>query len=234
MDAETTVLDNYVGERVDTMVDAGLLDEVYDIYKPGADYTRGLRQSIGVREFEDFLKTYLPDRMEESNDDKAMKDDLRKILGFPKDDKLRIMLEEAIDRVKLNTRRLLRRQKRRVSRLETVFGWKIHHIDATECLLSKSEESWDAQVVKPTTEIIQCFLKTETESCHDSTLGKSAERDLWSQYVCEACGNKVLRGRHEWDHHRQGRAHRKRTTSFNKAQSREKQQEEVGIAEITS
>lgn len=27
-------------------------------------------------------------------------------------------------------------QKRRVSRLETVFGWKIHHVDATECLLS--------------------------------------------------------------------------------------------------
>lgn len=27
-------------------------------------------------------------------------------------------------------------QKRRVSRLETVFGWKIHYIDATEYILS--------------------------------------------------------------------------------------------------
>lgn len=121
MDAETSVLDRYVGERVDSMVDAGLLDEVYDIYKPGADYTRGLRQSIGVREFEDFLKTYLSDGnssengsvllMEErKDDDKVTKENMRKILDFPKDEKLKIILEEAIDRVKLNTRRLLRRQ----------------------------------------------------------------------------------------------------------------------------
>ncbi|KAL1203527.1 tRNA dimethylallyltransferase 2 [Cardamine amara subsp. amara] len=229
MDAETSVLDRYVEQRVDSMVDAGLLDEVYDIYKPGADYTRGLRQSIGVREFEDFLKMYLSDRyssadgsgllIEDSNDDKVMKENLRKIMSFPKDDKLRIMLEEAIDKVKLNTRRLLRRQKRRVSRLETVFGWNIHYIDATEYILSKSEESWDAQVVKPASEILHCFLKTETEPGHDSTSGKSLERDLWSQYVCEACGNKVLRGRYEWEQHRQGRTHRKRTTRLKKAQT---------------
>uniref|UniRef100_A0A1J3G9D0 tRNA dimethylallyltransferase 2 n=1 Tax=Noccaea caerulescens TaxID=107243 RepID=A0A1J3G9D0_NOCCA len=243
MDAETSVLDRYVGERVDSMVDAGLLDEVYDIYKPGADYTRGLRQSIGVREFEDFLKTYLSDGnssengsvllMEErKDDDKVTKENMRKILDFPKDEKLKIILEEAIDRVKLNTRRLLRRQKRRVSRLETVFGWKIHHVDATECLLSKSEESWDAKVVKPASEIVQCFLESESELGHDSTSGKPIERDLWSQYVCEACGNKVLRGRHEWEHHSQGRAHRKRTTQLKKAQtfkSREKQEEEEEV-----
>ncbi|WZY89876.1 hypothetical protein YC2023_046611 [Brassica napus] len=237
MDAETTVLDEYVGQRVDSMVDAGLLDEVYDIYKPGADYTRGLRQSIGVREFENFLKTYLPDTNSSAND-KALKENLRKILDSPKDDKLRVMLEEAIDSVKLNTRRLLRRQKRRINRLETVFGWNIHHVDATECLLGKSEESWDVQVVKPATQILQSFLKTETELSHDSTLRKSMERDLWSQYVCEACGNKVLRGRHEWDHHTQGRVHRKRTARFKKAQNfenREKQEEEeVGICRETS
>ncbi|ESQ51236.1 hypothetical protein EUTSA_v10016598mg [Eutrema salsugineum] len=241
MDAETSVLDRYVGERVDSMVDAGLLDEVYDIYKPGADYTRGIRQSIGVREFEDFLSMYLSNRgagqlTSSSEDDKVMKENLRKILDFPEDDKLRIMLDEAIDRVKLNTRRLLRRQKRRINRLQMIFGWNIHHIDATECLLSKSEESWDAQVVKPASEILRCFLKTETELGHDS---KSIERDLWSQYVCEACGNKVLRGRHEWEQHRQGRAHRKRTTRLKKAEtlkSRETQQQEedevgIGIAE---
>lgn len=120
MDAETTVLDKYVGQRVDSMVDAGLLDEVYDIYKPGADYTRGIRQSIGVREFEDFLKTYLPDTNSSANDDdKALKEHLRKILDSPKDDKLRVLLEEAIDGVKLNTRRLLRRQ---VSKKKKRFG----------------------------------------------------------------------------------------------------------------
>ncbi|KFK23916.1 hypothetical protein AALP_AAs50506U000100 [Arabis alpina] len=103
-------------------------------------------------------------------------------------------------------------------------------MDATEFLLSKSEESWDAQVVKPASEILRRFLKTETELGHDLTSGNSIKRDLWSQYVCEACGNKVLRGRHEWDQHRQGRTHRKRTTRLSKAQTfktREKQGDEV-------
>ena len=137
MDAETTVLDEYVGQRVDSMVDAGLLDEVYDIYKPGADYTRGLRQSIGVREFENFLKTYLPDTNTSAND-KALKENLRKILDFPKDDKLRVMLEEAIDSVKLNTRRLLRRQ---VS--EKRFGELVdkHFIIFVCCVSEKENQS---------------------------------------------------------------------------------------------
>ncbi|CAH8263927.1 unnamed protein product [Arabidopsis lyrata] len=237
MDAETAVLDRYVEQRVDSMVDAGLLDEVYDIYKPGADYTRGLRQSIGVREFEDFLKLNILERgggqlTSSSNNDKVMKENLRKILNFPKDDKLKIMLEEAIDKVKLNTRRLLRRQKRRVSRLETVFGWNIHYIDATEYILSKSEESWDAQVVKPASEILKRFLMTETDTGHDLTSGKSIERDLWSQYVCEACGNKVLRGKHEWEQHKQGRTHRKRASRLKKAQTfknREVQEAELKV-----
>ncbi|XP_010417925.1 PREDICTED: tRNA dimethylallyltransferase 2 [Camelina sativa] len=232
MDAETPVLDRYVEQRVDSMVEAGLLDEVYDIYKPGADYTRGLRQSIGVREFEDSLKMHLSEKHagQLTSSDKVMKENLRKTLNFPKDDKLRIMLEEAIDRVKLNTRRLVRRQKRRVSRLETVFGWNIHYIDATEYILSKSEESWDAQVIKPASEILRSFLMTGTDTGRDLTSGKSLERDLWSQYVCEACGNKVLRGRHEWEQHQQGRTHRKRTTRLRKAQtlkSRDKQEEPI-------
>lgn len=52
-------------------------------------------------------------------------------------------------------------------------------------LKGKSEDLWDAQVVKSAAEILQSFLETETELGHDSTLRKSVERDLWSQYVCE-------------------------------------------------
>lgn len=54
-------------------------------------------------------------------------------------------------------------------------------------------------------------------------------------FLKQACGNKVLRGRHEWEHHSQGRAHRKRTTQLKKAQtskSREKQEEEKEEVEI--
>lgn len=123
VDAANPVLDRYVEQRVDCMIDSGLLDEVYHIYNVNADYTRGLRQAIGVREFEDFLSVYLSaDRnnktSESSNatlnsknkDDKTLKDSMRSILKSSADDQLKVLLEEAIDGVKLNTRRLVRCQ----------------------------------------------------------------------------------------------------------------------------
>ncbi|KAL2899510.1 tRNA dimethylallyltransferase 2 [Bienertia sinuspersici] len=59
VDASLPVLDQFVDKRVDRMIEAGLLDEVYNIYNLNADYTRGLRQAIGVREFEDFLSAQM-------------------------------------------------------------------------------------------------------------------------------------------------------------------------------
>lgn len=124
-DAATPVLDQYVGERVDCMIDAGLLHEVYDIYRVNADYTRGLRQAIGVREFEDFLKVYQSTsrncKMTESadascnpistdNDHETLKEHMGEILNSSSDSQLKLLLQDAIDKVKLNTRRLVRRQ----------------------------------------------------------------------------------------------------------------------------
>ncbi|MCL7038139.1 hypothetical protein MKW94_007281 [Papaver nudicaule] len=41
-------------------------------------------------------------------------------------------------------------------------------------------------------------------------------RDLWTQFVCEACGNRVLRGAHEWEQHKLGRGHKKRILHLKK------------------
>lgn len=125
VDAATPVLDRYVEQRVDCMIDAGLLDEVYDIYNVNGDYTRGLRQAIGVREFEEFLKMYLStirnNGTSESIDaflnpvstnthDETLKEHMRAILKSSGNNQLKILLEGAIDKVKLNTRRLIRIQ----------------------------------------------------------------------------------------------------------------------------
>lgn len=104
VDASLSALDQYVNQRVDLMVSAGLLEEVRDIYKLNADYTRGLRQAIGVREFEDFLR-YWNSESEGS---------MHQIMDSTGEDKPKLMLKEAIEKVKLNTRRLVRRQVRDV------------------------------------------------------------------------------------------------------------------------
>lgn len=124
MDASLPVLDQFVEQRVDCMIDAGLLNEVYEIFTRNADYTRGLRQAIGVREFEFFLRAYITEANDEAHNlidesmslksvglpDKILKENMRVILKSFSDSQPKIALNEAIDKMKMNTRRLVRRQ----------------------------------------------------------------------------------------------------------------------------
>ncbi|KAL4611629.1 hypothetical protein ACB092_08G139300 [Castanea dentata] len=233
VDASLPVLDQYVEQRVDCMIEAGLLNEVFDIYNPNADYTRGLRQAIGVREFENFLRDYfLEGRCDEESDstegsinkgNKMLKENIQVILDTIGDNQPKILLKEAIDRMKLNTRRLVRRQKRRINRLQTLFGWNIHYVDSTESISCKSDDSWALHVVEPAEKIVRSFLNENASSMPDleapNNMGlKLIQRDLWTQYICQACGDRVLRGVHEWEQHKQGRGHRKRISRLRKSQ----------------
>lgn len=121
VDASLPVLDRYVEQRVDDMMDAGLLNEVYDIYTMNADYTRGLRQAIGVREFEHLLRTCviknINQREDGSTEGSSLENgeplfygNLMEWLRSSSDTESTIHLEEAIEKVKVNTRRLVRRQ----------------------------------------------------------------------------------------------------------------------------
>lgn len=228
------------------MIDAGLLDEVCNIYDPDAVYTQGLRQAIGVREFDGFFRLYLTRKefdeiktgssgtMLHLHDDK-LKNLLDEFFRFyltikePGEiktgssttmlhlhhDKLKKLLDEAVSQLKANTRRLVRRQRRRLHRLNEDFGWNLHHIDATEAFHCTAGDSWHKKVVEPCVDIVKRFLSNDTTlTSTDSSNGigrpRLASRELWTQYVCEACNNRVLRGAHEWEQHKQGRGHRKR------------------------
>ncbi|TMW80102.1 hypothetical protein EJD97_023910, partial [Solanum chilense] len=56
IDVEQSVLNHRVDMRVDQMVKAGLVDEVQQIFIPDADYTKGIRRSIGVPEMDRYLR----------------------------------------------------------------------------------------------------------------------------------------------------------------------------------
>ncbi|XP_051143646.1 tRNA dimethylallyltransferase 2 isoform X2 [Andrographis paniculata] len=220
VDASLPALDQYVNHRVDCMVSSGLLSEVRDIYISNADYTRGLRQAIGVREFEDFLRYWNSEHESSFACPELFQENMRLILDSVGNDRPKFKLEEAIEKVKLNTRRLVRRQRRRLSRLEELFGWNIHFIDVTECLQCASDSLWTANVVEPSVSIIKSFMDETGTS--ESAIGgckeiKLAQKDLWTRYVCQACGNKELRGEHEWEQHKQGRSHRKRASKIKRS-----------------
>ncbi|RVW55528.1 Adenylate isopentenyltransferase 5, chloroplastic [Vitis vinifera] len=56
VDVSLPVLHRFVSERVDRMVEAGLVEEVRRIFDPEADYSRGIRRAIGVPEMDQFLR----------------------------------------------------------------------------------------------------------------------------------------------------------------------------------
>ncbi|XP_027768544.1 adenylate isopentenyltransferase 5, chloroplastic-like [Solanum pennellii] len=56
IDVEQSVLNRRVDMRVDQLVKAGLVDEVQHIFIPDADYTKGIRRSIGVPEMDRYLR----------------------------------------------------------------------------------------------------------------------------------------------------------------------------------
>ncbi|KAI3838866.1 hypothetical protein MKX03_002642 [Papaver bracteatum] len=256
VDVSLPVLDKYVEQRVDCMIGAGLLNEVYDIYNANADYTRGIRQAIGVREFEDFLSSYFSNtktsdvRVGDQSYAEAiipLETNLEEVKAILNSDNSqhKILLVEAIDKLKTNTKRLVRRQKRRLNRLQTIFGWDLHYVDATEVFHGDFDEAWPRQVVEPVVNIIKSFLLQDSSSIPNSekldpvqTQMKDA-RDLWTQFVCEACGSRILRGAHEWEQHKMGRGHKKRILHLKKKSQnlhfiQLQQQSTAAIAEETS
>ncbi|KAH0453482.1 hypothetical protein IEQ34_017806 [Dendrobium chrysotoxum] len=236
VDASLPALDRNINTRVDCMIDAGLLDEVSDIYKPKSDYTRGMKQAIGVREFEEFFRVYflkneaLYTSAWNSNIDVPNSVNITHI-SKPKfadilhsnDCELRTLLVEAIDKFKANTRKLARRQNRRLNHLKTDFSWNLKCIDATRAFSDEACDWWSALVLEPCVNIVRTFLLggadsfTSNETSDDILKERLVSRELCTQYVCEACGNRVLRGTHEWEQHKKGRVHRKRFLRFKKS-----------------
>ncbi|XWS36276.1 hypothetical protein CRYUN_Cryun20dG0071400 [Craigia yunnanensis] len=139
VDVAMPVLNQYVSERVDKMVENGMVDEVRSFFDPNANYTRGIRKAIGVPEFDRYFRA-------EPFLDKQYRAKL---------------LQEAIHEIKINTCKLACRQLEKIHRLRNKKNWKIHRLDATEVFRRRGEEAdkaWEELVAGPSTEIVTAFL----------------------------------------------------------------------------
>lgn len=150
VDVSLPILNSFVSERVDRMLENGLVNEVRNLFDPnglGNDYGRGIRRAIGVPELDAFLRA----EMDSTTDDKA---------------RSRI-LKAAILKIKENTIKLACRQQQKIHRLQNKWrGWNnFHRIDATEAFLQlgngenySSDNAWETLVVEPSSMIIDQFL----------------------------------------------------------------------------
>ena len=152
------VLRSFVWERVDKMVEAGLVEEVKEAFNREADadfYTKGIRRAIGVPEMDGYLRA--EDSYQCGDSDDVNEEMLMRLLG------------EAIDEIKVNTCKLASRQLEKIHRLQTLPGWNIHRIDATEVFKrrsGKAQEAWERLVKKPSIALVQQFLLECEEEKH--------------------------------------------------------------------
>lgn len=147
VDVAMDVLHGFINDRVDRMVDAGIVDEVRKMYNPNADYSKGIRRAIGVPEFDSYFRAEYS-----SYGDKRTRVKL---------------LEDAISETKFNTCRLACRQLEKIHRLRNKKGWKIHRLDATPVFLNKdreADESWEEMVARPGSVIMNRFLSNIGQS----------------------------------------------------------------------
>ncbi|KAF9673314.1 hypothetical protein SADUNF_Sadunf10G0011200 [Salix dunnii] len=164
VDVHIPVLYSFLSERVDRMVKAGLIDEVRDMFDPNNfdDYSQGIKRAIGVPELDRFL------RNEATVDAKTR----------------RMLLHEAIDKIKENTCMLASRQLQKIHRLRNESNWNMYHIDATPVFKRSGKEVdklWDKLVAGPSTMIVKKFLRDKNYVSPDLLPLYHQDRSIWSQ-----------------------------------------------------
>lgn len=141
VDVSVSVLHSFVSDRVDKMVEAGMVDEVRPIFDPdNKDYTHGIRRAIGVPELDPYF------RVEWDLDEAGRARELR----------------WAVNKIKENTCKLSWRQLEKIYRLKHLKGWDLHRVDATQVFRKRAkdraDEAWEKHVTRPSNKIVDRFL----------------------------------------------------------------------------
>lgn len=193
------ILDQRLESRVDGMLETGLVQELLDFHRrynehriesnASPDYTQGIFQSIGFKEFHDYL--VLPE--EEKREKKGQQ-----------------LLQRGIDDLKLVTKRYARRQEKWVmNRLIRRTDRQVPPVYSLDCT---DVDQWDNCVYEPAVGIVEAFLKGEkpaqkpmNESVDNVKVTDSSNEEC---HYCEIC-ERIFVGDHQWNVHLKGAKHQK-------------------------
>ncbi|XP_011607342.2 tRNA dimethylallyltransferase isoform X1 [Takifugu rubripes] len=190
--ADMDVLEKRLDARVDEMLSAGLLDELRDFHarfnqqkvqKDGQNYQHGIFQSIGFKEFHDYLT--VPECTTEQE-----KDSLR---------------DKGIEALKIATKRYARKQnkwvrnrflKRPGENVPSVYG-----LDVTDV------SRWAETVLNPALQILDRLSKGEEPAIAPIRVQGAEQRNKRSRHTCDLC-DKLIIGDLEWTAHLKSKKHR--------------------------
>ncbi|KAL7980639.1 hypothetical protein Chor_001793 [Crotalus horridus] len=180
--AEQAVLEVRLDQRVDVMMEAGLLEELQNFHQQynqekvaenSQDYQQGVFQSIGFKEFHQFL----------ISKDKSPEEDRHQLL------------DQALQAFKTGTKRYARKQNKWVqnrflrrpgSNVPPVYGLDVSDLS-----------QWDKSVLEPAIQVVESFLKGQKPPMEPLKLEPMPAKDKQSCRLCELC-SRVIIGDREW------------------------------------
>ncbi|KAB0356620.1 hypothetical protein FD754_000776 [Muntiacus muntjak] len=189
--AEQTVLDERLDKRVDNMLAAGLLDELRDFHKRynekkvaenSQDYQHGIFQSIGFKEFHEYLITEGKCTPEIRNQ----------------------LLKKGIEALKQVTKRYARKQNRWVKNrflsrpgtgVPPVYGLEVSDVS-----------KWEESVLEPALEIVRSFIQGHKPAATPVKMPSNETENKRSYHMCELC-DRIIIGDREWAAHMKSKSH---------------------------
>ncbi|XP_047027268.1 tRNA dimethylallyltransferase [Helicoverpa zea] len=213
---EQAIHDERLNSRVDSMIKDGLIQELLDFHDKHnkqriqdgnpPDYTKGVFQTLGFKEFHEYLML----SEEERNSEKGKK-----------------ILEQSIENMKMGTRRYARRQNKMVRGRFLEHPTRevppIYELDTTD--VSK----WDKEVKSKAIHIIESYLNESP--CDFQPLKPDIddalrEADGNSHNFCEVC-NRIIIGDNTYAIHLKSFRHKKVLKKKRQEEERKKNKEEI-------
>ena len=229
VDSNIEFLGPKLDSRVDDMIDNGLLSELHSLLltflneRKNIQFTKGLFQSIGGKEFESYTKLLFPSLHSISENELVWDDNISNadilqhfnVMLNENQEQLIIEKEKGREALKLRTRQYARKQKPWI-RNKILPRTDLFHIDVTDT------NDWENQILKPALFICERFLddKLDTLTSHNWFLRKQEikselKSENWQKFHCNEC-SKTYNGKHEWDIHLRSKKHKIAKKKFNK------------------
>jgi len=197
LQCDQQVLDKRLDERVEKMIDQGLLEELLNFHKlynkerikdnREADYTKGIFQSIGFKEFHSYLLL--------SEEERTTKEGQK-------------IYRESLERLKLVTRRYARKQSKWT--VNRFLGRKDRQVPPVYGLDTTDISKWTENVTLPAHTILESYI-TNTK-CDIQALPmrdiNSIPNSLDETYNCKVC-KRVFIGEKQWEIHVKSPKHKK-------------------------
>ncbi|XP_076440562.1 tRNA dimethylallyltransferase-like isoform X2 [Babylonia areolata] len=190
------VLDARLDGRVDDMLNNGLMSELHTLHSHyldsiaaqngEPDYTLGIFQSIGFKEFHEYL--ILPVDKRETTEGKEV-------------------FQKGVEALKLATRQYARRQLKWIkNRFLKRAG---SHVPAVYSLDSTDPSQWSCDVLQPASDILTAVIQGSKVPVEPMS-PDAVPGTVHVHNVCDVCDGRVFTTLQEWQAHQGSRKHKKR------------------------